>query len=270
MMYYRHFGLSGAPFQLTPSAQMLFPSRSHSEGLAGLERALVHPTAGFTLLTGEPGSGKTTLAVAMLAREGRRSRVAYLANPRVGCGAMIREIMRQLGIAEHGSYQEMIEALSRYLADRKDGGGALVLVDEAHNLTDGSLKGFGSLLSSVCAGTDRLHFALIGQPELLTRLAAPTLSQVNELIRAWVALKPLPLDEAARYVDYRLGAYDGSARSVFALGALDDLLEHARGRPRRINVLCHNAMLVAHGSNQTQVTLAAAQSGGERVRESHA
>jgi len=258
-MYYRHFGLSSAPFQFTPSPRMLFRSRSHNEALAALEHALLHPSAGFTVLAGGAGSGKTTLAVVLLSRKFDRSRAVYLANPKVGYIAVMREIMRQLGISENGSQHAMFEALSRHLADLKDDEGVLVLIDEAHNLSDASVEGLASLFTGSSAGMNRLHFALMGQPGLMARLAAPGLKQVHELTRVHFAIKPLSSAEAVRYVDYRLAAYDGSASSVFAAGALDHLLEHAHGVPRQINVLCHNSMLIAHGSDSPQVTLANAR-----------
>jgi type II secretory pathway predicted ATPase ExeA len=259
MMYYRRFGLSGAPFQFTPSPRMLYPSRTHCEGLAVLERALSRPEDGFTLLTGDAGSGKTTLALATLARQSRWPRTVYLANPKVGYDAMMLELVRQSGITEHGGHREMMEALDRHLAKLDPGEGVLVLVDEAQNLSDTSLERLRSFRCGEHGGAERLHFALIGRPELLNRLATPKLKQFNELVQARVALRPLRADESANYVGYRLAAYDGSVQSIFAPAALEHLLEHARGGPRRINILCHNAMLIAHGSDAAQVTLAASR-----------
>src|SRR3984957_8655662 len=255
MMYYRHFGLSGAPFQFTPSPQLLYASRGHTKGLAALERALNQGSAAITLLVGPAGSGKTTLASAMLTREWGRSRVVYLANPKVGCVAMMREILRQLGIAEHGNHQAMVEEFQRYLASFHAKERILILIDEAHHLDDAFCDQIELFLSAKANGVQRLSLALIGQLELLDRVASARQQRLQEITASLVVLKPLPRDEALRYVEYRLAAYDGSVSAVFSPGALEYLLEHAVGLPRQINVLCHNAMLMAYAARTIRVTL---------------
>jgi type II secretory pathway predicted ATPase ExeA len=255
MMYYRHFGLSGAPFQFTPSPQLLYASPVHTKGLAALERALNQGSAAITLLVGAAGSGKTTLASAMLTREWGRSRVVYLANPKVGCVAMMREILRQLGIAEHGNHQAMVEEFQRYLASFHANERILILIDEAHHLDDAFCDQIELFLRAKANGVQRLSLALIGQLELLDRVASARQQRLQEITASLVVLKPLPRDEAIRYVEYRLAAYDGSVSAVFSPGALEYLLEHAVGLPRQINVLCHNAMLMAYAARTTRVTL---------------
>src|ERR1700677_1523204 len=255
MMYYRHFGLSGAPFQFTPSPQLLYASPAHTKGLAALERALSHGSAAITLLVGAAGSGKTTLASAMLTREWGRSRVVYLANPKVGCVAMTREILRQLGISEHGNHQAMIEGFRRYLASFHANERILILIDEAHHLDDAFCDQIELFLSAKAHGVQRLSLALIGQLELLDRVASARHRRLQEITASLVVLKPLPRDQAIRYVEYRLAAYDGSVGAVFSPGALEYLLEHAIGLPRQINVLCHNAMLLAFAARATRVTM---------------
>lgn len=259
MMYYRHFGLSGAPFQFTPSPQLLYASPVHAKGLAALERALNQGSAAVTLLVGAAGSGKTTLANAMLTREWGRSRVVYLANPKVGCAAMMREILRQLGISEHGSHQTMVDAFRSYLASFHANERILILIDEAHHLDDAFCDEMELFLSEKANGIQRLSLALIGQLELLNRVASARHQRLQEITASLVVLKPLSREEAIRYVEYRLAVYDGSSNEIFSPDALDYLLEHAVGVPRQINVLCHNAMLMAYAARSTRVTLDTAQ-----------
>jgi MSHA biogenesis protein MshM len=255
MMYYRHFGLSGAPFQFTPSPQLLYASPTHAKGLAALERALNQGSAAITLLVGAAGSGKTTLASAMLAREWGRSRVVYLANPKVGGIAMMREVLRQLGIPEQGGYQAMLEEFHCYLASFHANERILILIDEAHHLDDAFCDQIELFLDAKVDGTQRLSLALLGQLELLERIASAKHQRLQEITSSLVVLKPLPKDEGLRYIEYRLAAYDGSRERVFSPNALEYLLEHSVGLPRQINVLCHNAMLLAHSARATRVTL---------------
>jgi general secretion pathway protein A len=254
MIYYRHFGLSGAPFQFTPSPKVLYASSAHSNGLAALEGSLTAESTAVTLLIGEAGSGKTTLAMAMLAREWERSRVVYLANPKAGCLAMLREILRQLGVEEHGGRREMAEGFNRYLGSLNASQRILVIIDEAHHLTDELCDQIEEFLNSGRNGVQLLSLALIGEPDLLERVASARHQSLQELTVSLVVLKPLPLDEAKRYAEYRLAAFNGNATKVFAPGALEYLLKHADGLPRRINILCHNAMLTAHAANAAQVS----------------
>jgi type II secretory pathway predicted ATPase ExeA len=255
MIYYRHFGLSGAPFQFTPSPKVLYPSSAHSNGLAALEDSLGAESTTVTLLIGEAGSGKTTLAMAMLAREWERSRVIYLANPKAGCLAILREALRQLGVEEHGGGREMVEGFNRYLGSLNPDQRIFLIIDEAHHLTDTICDQIEEFLNSGRNGVQRLSLALIGEPELLERVASARHQPLQELTVSLVVLKPLPLDEARRYAEYRLAAFHGNAAKVFAPGSLEYLLKHADGLPRRINILCHNAMLTAHAANVAQVSL---------------
>lgn len=258
-MYYRHFGLSGAPFQFTPSPKLLFMSKAHRETLAALEWALLHEPGGFTLLIGETGTGKTTLIVSLLARSYERVRTAYVSNPKLGFDGLLRDIARQLGIPPQAERLEMFGAFDRYLAGLGEGERAVVIVDEAQALSDEMLEDL-RLFSNRERGEDqRLHFVFAGQPGLLTRLMAPGLRQVNERIGTRALLNPLEAAEARAYVEYRLAAYGGSAEAVFGRGTVDHMLARSGGNPRRINVLCHNALLRAYHAGEPMVSLESAR-----------
>jgi hypothetical protein len=160
-----------------------------------------------------------------------------------------------LGIAEHGNHQAMVEEFQRYLASFHAKERILILIDEAHHLDDAFCDQIELFLSAKANGVQRLSLALIGQLELLDRVASARQQRLQEITASLVVLKPLPRDEALRYVEYRLAAYDGSVSAVFSPGALEYLLEHAVGLPRQINVLCHNAMLMAYAARTIRVTL---------------
>ena len=253
-MYYRHFGLDGPPFRFTPSPT-LYLGPAHRECLAALEWALLHDQCGFMLLLGETGTGKTTLLNSVLVRSLPNLKLACVPNPKLSFVEIMRVVLPQLGVVtkERGKL-ESIQALERALANRPLGSRTAIVIDEAQNLSDETLEDL-RLLSNSCGGQDReLQFVLMGHPELLERLAAHHLRQLRERISTKVTLPSLSANESIAYVNYRMHAQNGSAR-IFEADALNYLVEAAAGVPRRLNVLCHNALLLAYSKNQGAVTL---------------
>jgi type II secretory pathway predicted ATPase ExeA len=257
-MYYSHFGLSGAPFQFTPSPKLLFMSKAHRETLATLEWALADEPSGFSLLVGETGTGKTTLIISLLAQSPAHVRPAYVSNPKLGFDGLLRDIARQLGVPDHIDRLELFRAFDRYLEALAPNERVVVIVDEAQALSNEILEDL-RLFANRELDRKALHFLFVGQPGLPERLSSPELRQVNERIGIRALLNPLEPAEARAYVDYRLAAFGGSAEALFATGALDHLLAHSGGIPRRINVFCHNALLRAYRAVETRVSLEASR-----------
>jgi type II secretory pathway predicted ATPase ExeA len=253
-MYYRHFGLDGPPFRFTPSPT-LFLGPAHRECLAALEWALLHDQCGFMLLLGETGTGKTTLLNSVLARSLPNLKLAWVPNPKLSFVEIMRVVLPQLGVATRETGKlELIQALERALANRPLGSRTAIVIDEAQNLSDDTLEDL-RLLSNSCGGQDReLQFVLMGHPELLDRLAARHLRQLRERISTKVTLPALTANESIAYIRYRLQAQNGSAR-IFEADAIKYLIEAAAGVPRRLNVLCHNALLLAYSKNLGAVRL---------------
>jgi type II secretory pathway predicted ATPase ExeA len=266
-MYYRHFGLSGAPFQFTPSPKLLFLSKAHRETRAALEWSLEHEPSGFSLLIGETGTGKTTLIISLLAQRNALVRAAYVSNPKLGFDGLLRDIARQLGVPAHTDRLEMFCAFDRYLEELAPHERAVVIVDEAQALSDEILDDLRLFSNRELHYERRLHFVFAGQPGLLSRLSAPELRQVNERIGVRVLLNPLEAAEARAYVEYRLAAFGGSAEAIFARGALEHLLARSGGIPRRINVYCHSALLRAYNAGESRVSLEAARSAALDVKD---
>ncbi|MGH7906471.1 MAG: AAA family ATPase [Candidatus Binataceae bacterium] len=255
-MYYRSFGLSGPPFQFTPSAPTLYLSKAHREGLALLEWGLVHEPSGFTLLAGEPGTGKTTLICSILAREFEHVRVVYLADPKLRFDEILRTIVSQLGIEPKsaGGKFDYLQALTRYLAGLKTGERVAIVVDEAQDLSDDALEELRLLSNQGRTDEKQIQLVLVGQPELMRRLMSPGLRQFGERIGARAVLNPLERDEIFGYIECRLSAREGHSREIFAPKALESIADYSGGIPRRINVLCHNAMLLAYSLGARQVS----------------
>lgn len=255
-MYYQHFGLNGPPFQFTPSPAMVYMSQTHREGMAALEWGLMHESSGFSVLAGESGTGKTTLIASLLSRQYQRLHLAYITNPRLDFIDVLRLILTQLGVEAAGlSKGEMLDALGSFLGALRPAERVAIIFDEAQGLSDDALEELRLLSNYGSPGENQLQLILAGQPELLRRLMAPTLRQFNERVGARTLLAPLDAGETLEYIDYRLRSKGGSAVKIFNRKALNYLVAASAGIPRRVNVLCHNAMLLAYAAGAKQVTL---------------
>lgn len=255
-MYYQHFGLNGPPFQFTPSPSMVYMSQTHREGMAALEWGLMHESSGFSLLAGESGTGKTTLIASLLSRQYQRLHLAYVTNPRLDFPDVLRLILTQLGVEAAGlSKGEMLDALGGFLGGLRPAERVAIIFDEAQGLSDEALEDLRLLSNYGRPGESQLQLILAGQPELLRRLMAPQLRQFNERIGARTLLVPLDAAETKEYIGYRLRAKGGAAGRIFHPKALKYIVTASAGVPRRVNVLCHNAMLLAYAAGAKQVTL---------------
>lgn len=255
-MYYQHFGLSGPPFQFTPSPAMVYMSQTHREGMAALEWGLMHESSGFSVLAGESGTGKTTLIASLLSRQYQRLHLAYVTNPRLDFPDILGLILTQLGLEAAGLPKaEMLEALGRFLGQLRPAERVAIIFDEAQGLSDDTLEELRLLSNYGRSGENQLQLILAGQPELLRRLMTPALRQFNERIGARTLLAPLDANETQEYLDYRLRSRGGTAARIFQRKALQYVVAASAGIPRRINVLCHNAMLLAYAAGAKQVSL---------------
>jgi type II secretory pathway predicted ATPase ExeA/LysM repeat protein len=256
MMYCKHFGLWGAPFTFTPARSQFFPSKPHREGLAALEWGLVHEPSGFTLLVGEPGAGKTTLIGRILADYSQRIRCVTLSNPRLTPEEILRSILDQLNVFPKSlSKLDLLYGLESYLNGLRAGQSIIIVIDEAQDLSDDALEEVRLLSNLGSSEEKQLRFLLVGQQELSTRLVSPGLRQLNERIGARAILNALQPDDGRRYIDYLLASKGGSRNSIFEPKAIDHLIQHSGGIPRRINILCHNALVNAYSNGSKRVTL---------------
>ncbi len=256
MMYCKHFGLWGVPFTFTPAKSQFFPSKPHREGLAALEWGLLHEPSGFTLLVGEPGAGKTTLIGRILADYYQRIRCVTLSNPKLSPEEILRSILDQLNVFPKSlSKLDLLYGLESYLNGLRAGQSVVIVIDEAQDLSDDALEEVRLLSNLGSTEEKQLRFLLVGQQELSTRLASPGLRHLNERIGARAILNALQPDEARRYIDYLLASKGGSTNSIFEPKAIDHLIQHSGGIPRRINILCHNALVNAYSNGSKRVTL---------------
>jgi general secretion pathway protein A len=255
-MYEKHFHLDERPFSIAPDPRFLFMSARHREALAHLLYG-VGEGGGFVQLTGEVGTGKTTLCRALLEQLPDHVDVALILNPKVTALELIATLCDELRVpypAGTGSIKTLIDALNRYLLQAHAAGRRTVLlIDEAQNLGPEVLEQVRLLTNLETEREKLLQVILIGQPELRDLLARDDLRQLAQRITARYHLEPMNRAETEAYVLHRLQV-GGAGGSLFSRGALDALQRLSGGVPRLINVLADRALLGAYVENRSQVT----------------
>src|SRR5919201_3160577 len=256
-MYERFFGLVDTPFRLTPDPRYLFLSKKHAEALAHLRLGLKE-SSGFVCITGDVGTGKTTLLRAFLADLGPEVATAYIFNPVGSALELLQRISRELGLpADSQSQTELVDALNAHLlAQRKAGRVSVVIVDEAQAFSVDVLEQL-RLLSNLETTTEKLlRVVLVGQPQLRALLLDPALIQLNQRITLRWHMGPLAYHETVAYVRHRLSVgSNGKVTNLFTSPAVRFLYRLSGGVPRLINMIAHRALLVAFVARRRRVTM---------------
>ncbi len=243
-MFEKYFGLSANPFTIAPNPNYLYLSDQHREALAHLQYGL-HENGGFILLTGEVGTGKTTIWRCLVEQLSDEVELAVLLNPCLSARELLEAICDEFKIEydKDAGSKRLTDALNRHLLDRHRQGKRCVLIaEEAQNLSDELLEQLRLLTNLETNEHKLLQIALIGQPELADKLEQPHLRQLRQRIIARFHLQPLGADEVKTYVEHRL-ATAGSAANLFSRDALLRLAKLSGGVPRLINLICERALL---------------------------
>ena len=262
-IYLQHFALAREPFSIVPDPGFLYPSIYHRQAVAHLKYGLDRE-GGFILLTGEVGTGKTTLTRTMIKRIPPHVRVAYILNSKLNVADVLASICDELDIdlpnaselslTKQSFTKQCIDALNRnLLAAHADGKKTLIVLEEAQNLTADVLEAL-RLLSNLETSTDKLlHILLVGQPELLDILAQQELRQLNQRVVSRFHLSPLDKDDLSNYINHRLHRA-GAKRAIFYSGCAAVLFRLTGGVPRLINLVCHQSLVAAYSTGAQTVS----------------
>jgi general secretion pathway protein A len=255
-MYIKHFRLNESPFSLTPDPRYFFMSERHREGLAHLVYGIKQP-GGFVLLTGEVGSGKTTLCRCLIKELPSETDVALILNPRLTALELLASICDELRIphpSETHSIKVLIDALNqRLLENHAQGKRTAIIIDEAQNLSGDVLEQIRLLTNLETAKEKLLQIILIGQPELLTVLKRDELRQLTQRITARFHLGPMSREETSAYIRHRL-LIAGRSDPIFTHRAIRKVYRLSSGTPRIINIICDRALLGAYAHDRRDVT----------------
>ena len=257
-IYQQYFALNCEPFSIVPDPGFLYPSSQHRQAVAHLKYGLDRE-GGFVLLTGEVGTGKTTLTRTLLKRIPAHVRVAYVLNSTLEVTDVLASICQELSIdlpksSKTSLTKNCIDALnSDLITAHAAGKKTLVVIEEAQNLTPEVLE-ILRLLSNLETATHKLlHILLVGQPELLETLAQKDQRQLNQRVVARFHLLPLAKSDVANYVNHRLH-HAGANRAIFESAAMTRLFKLTKGVPRLINLICHHALLAAYATGAKTVS----------------
>lgn len=255
-MYAAYFGLKENPFSLSPDARYLFLSEQHRDALNCLIYG-IKEKKGFVLISGDIGTGKTTICRSLINSLDDSMESALIFNTAISDLELLETVLDEYGIdvkGESKTKKNYIDVLNEFLLKNYAAGkSAVLLIDEAQNLSHSVLEQI-RMLSNLETETEKLiQIILIGQPELNNTLMLPALRQLNERITVRFDLKPLSSPEVREYIQHRLKVAQGPGSLKFTNGAYNLIYSFTEGIPRRINALCDRSLLIAYTKNVCKI-----------------
>lgn len=246
MDYLNYFQLKEDPFGLTPDSSFFFPSKMHNEALSSLDYA-VEQKEGFSLIAGEPGTGKTTILKIFIDRWRERAEIALIMTPRLSPEELLQAVLEDFSIkVESSNKNDLIKAFRDFLIERSmTGRRVIIIVDEAQNLSDESLEELRLLSNLETEKEKLLQIILVGQPEIRQKLHAANLKQLDQRLTVRSYLRPLTLAETIDYVNFRL-VKAGKGVASFNEAAIRGMYQFSNGIPRLVNLIASRSMMVAY------------------------
>jgi general secretion pathway protein A len=253
-VYAEFYGLKELPFALTPDPRFIYFTPSHTEVMANLHYG-IESGKGLVVVTGEVGTGKTTILRWMMQRLDRTVLVAYIFNPRLSVSEFYQHVATLLDVQKWETKSELLLELGRALESRHSRGLRTVLIiDEAQGLSPHVLEEIRLLSNFESNTAKQLQIVLTGQPELRDVLNNPDLRQLKQRVALRCIIKPLPnVEETDRYITSRLLVAGAERTDVFSPNAIDYIFRCSEGIPRNVNNLCDNAMLAGYAAGETTI-----------------
>jgi len=261
-MYEPYYGFREKPFSLTPDPKYLYRSESHANAFELLQYS-IERREGFVVITGDIGTGKTTLCRALLEQTDRKTFTALLLNPFLSAEDLLRSILQDLGIisrrdlrldGRQPSRQELINTLNDFLLSLVPlGARAVLIVDEAQNLPLPILEQIRILSNLETDKEKLLQVILMGQLNLLPLLKSPELRQLDQRVAIRYQLKPLTAEETGAYIAHRLAIANAARRVIFTAAAVNIVHQYSGGIPRLINMLCDRALLGGYSAQTARI-----------------
>ena len=259
-MYNKFFGFKEKPFKLVPNPAYFYLSKSHEEAMAHLNYAISQGD-GFVEITGEVGTGKTTLCRTFLESLNGSVEAAYIFNPKMGPRQLLKTIIEEFGLqVRSDNTKDLIDLLNAFLIKKKASGKKVILlIDEAQNLNRNVLEQL-RLLSNLETNRDKLlQIILVGQPELSEMLNSHALRQVGQRITLSYRLSPLTFNECKEYIQYRINIAAQKSAIKFDRSAYRQIFKYSKGIPRLINIVCDRSLLTAFVLNQFKISASIAK-----------
>lgn len=256
-MYNSHFGFREKPFKLVPNPDFIFLSKIHEIALAHLTYA-VSQGDGFVVITGEVGTGKTTLCRMFLERLDEGVESAYIFNPKLDSVQLLTTICNEFGLRTNfNNLKQLLDVINGYLIMKnKEGRKVLLVIDEAQNLSIENLEMVRMLSNLETTRSKLLQIILVGQPELADKLDSYELRQLAQRISLSAHLTPLGPAETAGYIQHRANIAAQRQTKLFTRGAFKEIYQFSNGIPRMINIVCDRSLLTAFSLNRSHVNTA--------------
>lgn len=255
-MYRKFYGLRDLPFSLTPDPRFLYFTASHREVMANLQYG-IEQGKGLVVVTGEVGTGKTTLLRAIIRQFDRSVLASYVFNPGLTVAEFYEQLASDFNLGPAGSRADLLRRLGELLMTRHANGLRTVLiVDEAQGLSRDLLEEVRLLLNFETHTEKQLQIVLVGQPELRRVLNSPDLRQLKQRISLRSEVRPLQADEVSAYIRSRLNVAGAARLDIFAPDATGLIYRFSEGIPRLVNNLCDNALLTGYALDAKRITAA--------------